>query len=143
MHELQLAVWRMRIPAPCQWINANQRIHWSRRALLTRAWRSAAAAWAHDAKLPRGLTSVAVVAYLRFPDRRRRDPHNYYPTLKAVIDGLVDYGLIPDDNARHLSGPDIRIAAPLEGRGYGPAGEVVLTVQELDAADTSDPVGAP
>ena len=30
-------------------------------------------------------------------DRRRRDPSNWMPTQKAMIDGLVDYGLVPDD----------------------------------------------
>ena len=33
-----------------------------------------------------------------FPKTRRRDPHNYCGTvLKAVIDGLVQKGLWPDD----------------------------------------------
>jgi hypothetical protein len=30
-------------------------------------------------------------------DRRRRDPHNYFATVKPIIDGLVDAGLWPDD----------------------------------------------
>ena len=39
----------------------------------------------------------------------RRDLHNYMPTLKALVDGLVDAGLLPDDDARHLQGPDMRL----------------------------------
>ena len=31
------------------------------------------------------------------------------PTLKALVDGLVDAGLLPDDDARHLQGPDMRL----------------------------------
>ena len=31
-----------------------------------------------------------LVAWVRFPDGRRRDLHNYMPTLKAFVDGLVD-----------------------------------------------------
>lgn len=30
-------------------------------------------------------------------DRRRRDPSNLMPTQKAVVDGLVDAGVVPDD----------------------------------------------
>lgn len=50
-----------------------------------------------------------LVAWVRFPDGRRRDLHNYMPTLKALVDGLVDAGLLPDDDARHLQGPDMRL----------------------------------
>lgn len=35
-------------------------------------------------------------------DRRRRDPHNFAPTLKHVIDGLVDAGLWPDDTPEYV-----------------------------------------
>jgi crossover junction endodeoxyribonuclease RusA len=30
-------------------------------------------------------------------DARRRDPHNLAPTVKAIVDGLVDAGVWPDD----------------------------------------------
>lgn len=52
---------------------------------------------------------------------RRRDTHNWMPTVKAIIDGLVSganprpkgagpwpQGLLPDDNSDHLTGPDLR-----------------------------------
>ena len=36
-------------------------------------------------------------------DRRRRsDVGNVYPAAKAAIDGLVDAGVIPDDNDRYV-----------------------------------------
>jgi len=41
---------------------------------------------------------VTVQVDLPFRGTRRRDPHNYTSTtIKAVIDGLVDAGVIPDD----------------------------------------------
>lgn len=43
-----------------------------------------------------------------WPDKRRRDAHNLMPTLKALIDGYVDAGLLPDDDDEHLVGPDLR-----------------------------------
>lgn len=35
-------------------------------------------------------------------DNRTRDPDNIAATLKPVLDGLVDAGVIPDDKARHV-----------------------------------------
>lgn len=39
---------------------------------------------------------VLVTVYA--PTRRRLDPPNLYPTVKALIDGLTDANLWPDDN---------------------------------------------
>ena len=30
------------------------------------------------------------------------------PTTKPIVDGLVDTGVLPDDDAKHLLGPDLR-----------------------------------
>ncbi len=59
------------------------------------------------------LASVHVLIEWRWRDHgRRRDPLNWAPTAKALIDGLTDVGLWPDDSARHLTGPDLRAADP-------------------------------
>nr|DAF53066.1 MAG TPA: crossover junction endodeoxyribonuclease [Siphoviridae sp. ctJyX12] len=64
---------------------------------------------------------LRIVAWLRFPDSRRRDPHNYMPTLKAMVDGFVDAGVLPDDDRRHLQGPDLRcdLLAPMVAKRLG------------------------
>lgn len=118
--------WSVAIPAPAPWLSANQR-HKRRPDVIIRAWREAGLVHARRVHLPK-LQRVHVLAVLCFPDRRRRDPHNYYPTLKALVDGLVDYGLVPDDSHQFLVGPDVRLGAVLAGRGLG---EVVLTVTDL------------
>jgi len=42
---------------------------------------------------------VQVSVDLPFRDNRRRDPHNYVGTVvKAMVDGLVNAGLFPDDS---------------------------------------------
>ena len=41
---------------------------------------------------------VVVSLVIPFPDRRTRDPHNYALVVKAVVDGLVLAGWVPDDN---------------------------------------------
>jgi len=119
--------WTVTIPAPAPWLSANQRRDLRRQTPDRRAWRDAGKVYATLANLPK-LQHVHLVAVLRFGSNRRRDPHNYYPTLKALVDGLVDYGLVPDDSHEYLVGPDVRYGPVAAGKGLG---EVVLTVTDL------------
>ena len=73
-----------------------------------RTLRMQASVMARAARCP-SFERARLVAWVRFPDGRRRDLHNYMPTLKALVDGLVDAGLLPDDDSRHLQGPDMRL----------------------------------
>lgn len=43
-----------------------------------------------------------ITVTLKPPIRNRIDPANYYPTAKALIDGLTDAGWWEDDNFEHL-----------------------------------------
>lgn len=59
---------------------------------------------AHNAIVKRGgrekfrQVPIAVQVTLPFRSGRRRDPHNYTGTVvKAIVDGLKDAGLVPDD----------------------------------------------
>ncbi len=92
--------------APGRLLSMNDRSHWRVRAREVRAWRTAAH-YAALEQLPGGPSARTVgrrLVELELPvrDSRRRDPHNYAPTLKAVVDGLVDAGLWPDDTPEHL-----------------------------------------
>lgn len=49
---------------------------------------------------PWGLASVAVIFYHK--EKRRRDQDNYMAMLKPAYDGLVDAGLLVDDDYEHL-----------------------------------------
>lgn len=53
-------------------------------------------------------TPVRVVVSIHWPDKRHRDSNNYAQTGKAIVDGLVTSGLLPDDDDKHLVGPDMR-----------------------------------
>lgn len=101
--------------APAEWITLNQRLHWADRARRVKSWRRAAELHAHKytrrprvrrlAHEPGALASpsfVRVTFGVRDPGRRR-DPHNYMPTVKAIIDGLVDAGVWPDDTAEWVT----------------------------------------
>lgn len=93
------------------WINSNDRLFWMERSRRTRAWRDLAREQATTLFVPH-LPAGYVVCELVFADRRRRDPANWAPTAKACIDGLVDAGVFPDDDYKHVTGPDMRIADP-------------------------------
>lgn len=120
--------WTLTIPAPARWLSANQRTDLRRQTPDRRAWRDTTALLARAAKLPK-LDRVHIVATLHFTDLRRRDPHNFYPTIKAAVDGLIDAGLLADDSSNYLIGPDLRVGPPLPRKRYGPVGELVLNIR--------------
>jgi len=92
------------------WINSNDRGAWTKSHGRVRDWRYYAGVSAFGVRVPR-LTRAYCLAELRFPDRRRRDPANWYPTVKAAVDGLVQVGVLADDDSGTLLGPDMRIGA--------------------------------
>lgn len=116
--------WTLTVTSAIPMLNLNQRMHWAKKAQLTKHWRTLTLANAMAADLPRNLDRVHITAHIIKPTNRAYDVHNLLPTLKAAVDGLVDYGLIPDDTNAHLVGPDLR-----QG-GKGEAG-VTITITEL------------
>lgn len=123
--------WTIQIPAPAGWLSANGRTDHRALAAVIKAWREAARVYALQAKLPRGLARVHVLARCHFVINRRRDVGNAYPTAKAAVDGLVDYGLIADDNDDILLGPDMRRGPNVDKKAYPGGGLLTLTVTEL------------
>jgi len=111
------------IPAPCDFINSNQRLHRMAQAKLTKTWRQASATAAHG--LEPFTTQVHIIAHIFKPRGGRWDPNNLWPTVKAAVDGLVDAGLLADDDHKHLIGPDMRAG----GKGNP---EIVLEIREVD-----------
>lgn len=94
------------------WLNTNDRSHWTRRARLARQWRTLALQYARLAKLPTGLEHAHITATIHKTRAGRWDAHNLLPTVKHAIDGLVDYGLLEDDDNTRLTGPDMRAGEP-------------------------------
>jgi crossover junction endodeoxyribonuclease RusA len=103
-------------PAPR--LNMNDRGHWRAFARHKANWRHAAKIHGRNLQLPAidHPVNVRVVFGVRDPGRRR-DPHNMAPTVKAVVDGLVDARLLVDDDSAHVTiidpvfvkGPGVRI----------------------------------
>jgi hypothetical protein len=115
----------MELPSRQELLNANDRPHWSKRNRITGQLRSDAHVMARYLKIPR-LARARIDAIYEPPDARRRDAGNWYPTYKALIDGVVDAGVLPDDDHTHLDGPFMRIG-PVH-----PGGRVVLVITELE-----------
>ena len=92
------------IPAPCDWLNSNQRLHRLVHAKRTAAWRAAGKA---AAEVPFDVP-VRIVCTVHKTRAGRWDAGNLYPTAKAIVDGLVDAGVIPDDSNEYVIGPDMR-----------------------------------
>lgn len=109
---------------PCPLMSMNDRAHWSVRAREARQWRNAthiAARHAINTSAP-GFNPIPlppsiVTVVLPVPDRRRRDPHNYFATVKPIIDGLVDAGLWPDDTPEWVTTaePTLQVKPGWEG----------------------------
>jgi crossover junction endodeoxyribonuclease RusA len=85
-------------PAPAPLMNMNDRAHWSTQRAHARRWRMSARLYALDTLgVGTSLPPSIVTVHLPVLGNRRRDPHNYFLTVKHVVDGLVDAGLWPDD----------------------------------------------
>lgn len=124
-------------------LNANDRLHHRPKADRTAEIRSRAAQAVREnrplmdvlaAAKPSPLFQRVHVLGILHPDRNdRRDPANWYPSFKAAIDGLVDAGLLEDDDHTRVVGPDMRLGAKVKG------GQIVLVVRSL--APGEDPLG--
>lgn len=52
-------------------------------------------------------------------DRRRRDADNPFPTIKTAVDGLVDAGVVADDDHTRVRHDGVHIIQPDPGQKTG------------------------
>lgn len=114
------------IPAPCGWINSNQRLHRMAQADLTKQWRHAGYAAVRPDWEPFA-GRVHITAWITKDRGGRYDPNNLWPTIKAILDGVVESGLLADDDHLHVIGPDMR---------HGGKGETGVTLMIEEIANT-------
>jgi hypothetical protein len=114
-------------------MTSNDRFHWAKRAKVTKEWRRMAHQHALSARIPR-LGKARVVVYWLPQNAHGRDAGNLYPLAKASVDGLVDAGVLADDDCSHLEGPDMRLGErfrpTMPGRGLA---TLRIVVTELPA----------
>lgn len=105
-------------PPPAKLLSMNDRMHWRPKAKLTATWLHAAQVAGGAARKSARWEPCPVVVSVTLPvrDARRRDPHNYFATIKPVVDGLVLAGIVPDDTPEwvtttepvlHVGGRDV------------------------------------
>jgi crossover junction endodeoxyribonuclease RusA len=117
--------WTIALPAGQKLLNANDRLHWAAKARIVKQLRSDAYLLAKAAKIPQLKRARIDCTYER-PDRRRRDAANWSDTAKPLVDGLVDAGVLVDDDSEYLDGPFMHIG------DVHPGGRIVLEITELE-----------
>lgn len=136
-----LTVYRIPLPVGLELMNSNHRPTIPQRARLTAELRKAGKIAARKAKVPH-LERAYITCYLRPTTRGRRDPGNWYPSAKAALDGVVDAGVLDDDDSTHVLGPDMRLGPIIK-----PGPQLVLVLTDLTQMDPGhltllDPLGA-
>jgi crossover junction endodeoxyribonuclease RusA len=98
------------VPWATEVLSMNAQTHWTNTHRQIQALRERGATAARTARpeMPH-FGKATVCVYMLFPDKRRRDIQNYNKTTKALIDGFVDAGLLPDDDSTHLWGFEVRM----------------------------------
>lgn len=85
-------------------LNQERKDHPKTRAQATKYWREAFALEAMASDMPRplpGPVHIGVSPYTRY--RYKQDVGACFPTAKAAIDGLVDAGFLPNDEAEWVN----------------------------------------
>ena len=96
---------------PMRWLTTNGRAHWAKDDPVRRYWRDMGVTLTRQALKGRTFERVQVVFTIHRADKRSFDPGNFL-TSKHFLDGMVDAGMVPDDNFRHVVGPDHRYGEP-------------------------------
>lgn len=121
--------WTMKMSWTKPPLSLNQRLHHHAKGRVTKEIREETFLRAKFHKLPKGCERVRVTLIYRPIDLgRRRDAINLTPTLKAIEDGLVDYGLVPDDTPQYIDPVMPLILPPLEGQKIA---QIVVLVERL------------
>lgn len=91
--------------------------HWSVKSKAVKLYRSAAHAMAIAAGRPRSCPwrAARLSVQFRVPDKRRRDVLNYLAALKSGIDGIVDAGVLVDDDKLEIGSVYMMVDRDLEG----------------------------
>lgn len=111
-----------------EWLSANDRMHWREWASRTKRLRlrgyfAARQNWLFP------MRKAFVTAEVQYATSRRADPANAYPTVKALVDGLVDFGVLTDDDSKHLPAMTFKRAPGRCLRGWH---VITLTLAEED-----------
>lgn len=98
-------------------LTANQRFgHWAQKSKIVAEVRRTANILARSHQVGPH-ERITVQLFYRPRDRRRRDPSNLMPSQKALLDGLVDARVVPDDCPPYVTETIPKIMEPVKGEG--------------------------
>ena len=81
-----------------------------------------------DAAVPKGLDRIGILFQPIYPKGPLPDPDAIHPTAKGIIDGIVDHGVVPDDNGTHVA--YVCFLAPIKDPTAKTGIRVIITHQE-------------
>ena len=109
-------------------MNAERRMNPFERASLATSWRAAFHVLTRAAKIPPLEAAIVTVLPVLLSQRSWPDVGACFPAAKSAIDGIVDAGVLPDDDAEHLV--ELRFLAPALDDHDG----LVLIIEVADSA---------
>jgi hypothetical protein len=120
--------YRINLPWPRPLLNHNHRINRWARATITATIREDVWKLAKAAKIP-PCDRITVQLHYAPGRRGKQDPMNWTATSKPAIDGLVDAGIVVDDDTEHVHEDTPKIHFPPEP---GPRCWLVITPGKAD-----------
>jgi crossover junction endodeoxyribonuclease RusA len=95
-------------------LNNERKLHHMKRAKLVKEWRDEFCSLAQENMLPHFVACEVTAQPYVLNARYRQDVGACFPAVKAAIDGLVDAGVLLDDNANIVT--KLTFLAPELGR---------------------------
>ena len=110
---------------PFRELSPNSREHWAVKARAVRAQREEAGwlaklQWGNQKPMKHARISYQFIVM----DNRRRDTLNLENACKSMVDGIVDAGVLTDDDSKHLEVGHITLH-------QGKADQTIITIQEV------------
>lgn len=84
-------------------VSSNDRLHWRAKAKKVADLREIGRREARAEGMQPAIGPVDVIVTIYWPDKRRRDAPNLWDTVKPLIDGIVDAGILRDDSDQYIA----------------------------------------
>ena len=87
-------------------LSSNKHLHWAQTAKRVKVIRDMGIVMGRTVHA--GFHQATCEVEVTWPDKKRRDAANLYPTCKAAIDGFIDAGVLLDDSDRYMKALTIK-----------------------------------